>query len=272
MTDRLADVVAYYGWFSEETRLVRGDGELERDRTREILLRVLPRPPARIVDVGGGAGEYSAWLAGLGYEAHLVDATERLVEQARQRSATLARPIASLTIGDARALALPDQFADAVLVMGPLYHLIEAEDRHRALCEAHRVVRLGGTVAVSAISRYASALDGIRRGRSKDPAFVRMRDRDLRDGVHLNEANHPEYFTTAYFHRPEDLRREMETAGFQAVAVVGVEGPGWAMPDFEARWNDPTVREDILVVARAVESEPSIVGASAHLLALGRRA
>jgi ubiquinone/menaquinone biosynthesis C-methylase UbiE len=271
VTDQLSDVIAYYGRFSEETRLESGDGRLERERTRELLLRVLPPAPACIVDVGGGAGAYAAWLSELGYAVHLIDATERLVEEARRRSATLARPIASMSVGDARRLQLPDQFADAVLVMGPLYHLTSADDRRTALREAHRVVRPGGRLAVAAISRYASALDGLRRGRAVDPVFVLMRNRDLRDGIHLNDTRHPEYFTTSYFHRPEDLHGEIADAGFADVQVLGVEGPAWLMPDFDNRWGDATLRDDILAVARAVESEPSIVGASAHLLGIGTR-
>jgi ubiquinone/menaquinone biosynthesis C-methylase UbiE len=268
---QLSEVIAYYGGFSEETRLERGDGRLECERTREILSRVLPPAPARIVDVGGGAGAYAAWLAELGYEVHLIDATERLVDEARRRSATLARPIASMSIGDARQLQLPDRFADAVLVMGPLYHLTVPADRLAALREAHRVVRSAGRIVVAAISRYASALDGLRRGRGVDPVFVRMRDRDLQDGIHLNDTHHPEYFTTSYFHRPEDLHREMAEAGFRDVQVLGVEGPGWVLPDFDDRWRNATLADDILAVARAVESEPSIVGASAHLLGLGTK-
>jgi len=271
MTDRLADVLAYYGEFPEESRLDAGLGALERDRTREILSRVLPPAPARVVDVGGGAGVYALWLAELGYDVHLVDATPRLVDEAKRRSAAAARSIASLTVGDARHLRLPDEFADAVMVMGPLYHLIHADDRLAALREAHRVVRAHGTVLVAAVSRYASALDGLRARRAIDPAFVRMRDRDLADGVHLNESKHPEYFTTAYFHRPEDLHREMTDAGFHDVRVLGVEGPGWLLTDFDDRWRDARLREDIVAVARALETAPSIVGASAHLLGIGSR-
>src|SRR6185295_14708072 len=117
------EVVAYYDRFPEETRLEMGPCRLERARTQEILLRVLPPAPARIVDVGGAAGVYSSWLAGLGYDVHLVDASPRLVVEARQRNAALDRPVASLTVGDARSLPQPDATAAAVLVMGPLYHL-----------------------------------------------------------------------------------------------------------------------------------------------------
>ena len=149
---------------------------------------------------------YSAWLAEQGYEVHLVDASARLVTQARQVSANLKTPIASLSVADARSLPQPDGFADAVLLMGPLYHLTTAADREVALREAHRVLRASGFLVVAAISRYASTLDGLARGLDVDPAFVRMRDRDLQDGQHRNETDRLDYFTTSYFHRPEDLQ------------------------------------------------------------------
>jgi SAM-dependent methyltransferase len=115
------EVVAYYERFAEEVRLDSGPSRLEFERTKEILARVLPAPPARIVDVGGAAGAYSAWLAERGYEVHLVDASPRLVEQARQLNARLERAISSLSVADARRLPQTAGFASAVLLMGPLY-------------------------------------------------------------------------------------------------------------------------------------------------------
>jgi SAM-dependent methyltransferase len=266
------EVIAYYDQFPEESRLDSGPFKLEFARTKEILARVLPPPPARIVDVGGAAGAYSGWLASLGYETHLVDSSARLVDEARKFNATLATPIASVAVGDARSLPQSDGSVDVVLLMGPLYHLTSAADRATALREAARVLAPPGLVIVAAISRYASALDGLARSRAVDPEFVRIRNRDLVDGQHRNHTDMLGYFTTAYFHRPEDLRRELDAAGFQDVALFGVEGPGWMLADFEDRWANPVLRDDLMEVAKALEGEPSMLGVSAHLLGLGRRA
>ena len=266
-----AEVLAYYESFAEESRLSVGAFQLEFERSKAILARVLPPAPARIVDVGGAAGAYSAWLAARGYEVHLVDASPRLVEEARRRNATLVSPIASLSTGDARALPQGDGSAAAVLVMGPLYHLTVAADRLQALREALRVLSPSGTMVAAAVSRYASTLDGLSRNLSLDPDFAGIRDRDLLDGQHRNDTDRLEFFTTAYLHRPEDLQSEVEAAGFQDVTVLGVEGPAWMLPDFAARWSDPASRKDMLDIARLLESERSILGASAHLLAVGRR-
>jgi SAM-dependent methyltransferase len=265
------EVLDYYDSYPEEVRLQQGPYRLEYERTREILTRVLPSPPAAIVDVGGAAGAYSVWLASAGFAVHLVDGSNRLVAEAKRRNAGVAHRLASATIGDARALPQRDAVADAVLVMGPLYHLPEEEDRIGALREALRVVKPGGTVIVAAISRYASALDGLIRRLALDPSFKRIRDRDLMDGQHRNETDVNQYFTTAFLHRPEDLAAEMHRAGLNAVSVRGVEGPSWMLQDFDDRWEDEALRNDMLEVARKLECEPSILGASAHLLGVGRR-
>jgi ubiquinone/menaquinone biosynthesis C-methylase UbiE len=267
-----SEVLAYYEQFPEETRLQTAAFQLEFERTKDILTRVLPPAPGPVVDVGGAAGAYSAWLTARGYEVHLVDASPRLVEEARRRNGTLEKPIATMTVADARALPQADGSAAAVLVMGPLYHLQDAEDRQKALREARRVLVDGGVVAVAAISRYAGALDGLVHKLSLDPTFRRMRDRELVDGRHVNDSGRIDYFTTAYLHQPDELDTELREAGFGDVDVLAVEGPGWLMPDFDARWADPLLRADMLEVGRRLEAEPSIRGASAHLLAIGRSA
>ena len=265
------EIKEYYASFPEESRLTSGTAQLEFERTKEVIARLLPPPPARIVDVGGAAGAYSLWLAAQGYEVHLVDASSRLVEEARARSARATAPIASLSVADARSLPQADGSAAIVLVMGPLYHLTEAPERVAALREGFRVLASGGTIVVAAISRYASTLDGLRRRLSLNPQFVEIRNRDLVDGQHRNPTDNNEYFTTAYFHHPDELRSELLAAGFEDARVVGVEGPGWLLQDFEDRWKDDALRQDLIEVARILESESAIVGASAHFLGIGRK-
>ena len=272
MPDPLREVVDYYDQYAEESRLQRGPFQLERERTLDIFNRILPPPPARVVDVGGAAGFYSTWLAGRGYDVRLLDLSPRLVEEARRVNASLKTRIAAIDVGDARALPYADASADVVLVMGPLYHLTLATDRAMALREAIRVLAPGGVVAVAAISRFASALDGLARGLAVDPAFVRIRDRDLVDGQHRNDSGRPDYFTTAYFHRPEELRDELAAAGVLEARVLGVEGPAWLAGDFDTRWADPVLRGDMMAMGRVLEGEPAIVGVSPHLLGIGRKA
>jgi ubiquinone/menaquinone biosynthesis C-methylase UbiE len=269
----LADVVAYYAADYERDRLDQGRSRLERDRTREILLRHLPPPPATLLDVGGGPGAYSFWLASLGYVVHLIDATPAHVEQARQRAIQLsAAEPASIQVGDARHLDRPNESVDAVLLLGPLYHLTERADRLLAIHEARRVVKTGGPVFAAGISRFASLFDGFTSSLYDDPAFVQIVERDLESGQHRNPTNKPDYFTTAYFHRPDELKADVEECGLTVQELLGIEGPGyWTVPDLDGWWSDPARRERLLAAARAVENEPSLLGVGPHLMVVARR-
>jgi hypothetical protein len=131
------------------------------------------------------------------------------------------------------------------------------------------VLRPGGLVFAAGVSRFASLLSGLFDGFLADPAFHEIVERDLVDGQHCNPTSH-DYFTTTFFHHPEELRAELVEARFTVEAVLGVEGPGWALPDLAARWVDPARRAEVLAAARAVESEPSLLGFHAHILAVGR--
>jgi ubiquinone/menaquinone biosynthesis C-methylase UbiE len=256
-------ILRHYEGMQEEARLSTGLGQLELLRVQEVLGRHLPPPPARILDVGGGTGVHAKWLAELGHEVRIIDIAPRHVERA---NAELGPIGVRAELGDARSLPVPDQALDVVLVFGPLYHLTERSDRLRALGEARRVVRPGGVVAVAAISKFASLFDGLARGYLFDPAFVAIVERDLAEGQHRNPEDRSHWFTTAFFHHPDQLRDEVTEAGLTVTELVGLEGlAGW-LGQLATRWDDRDARERILWAARAVEAEPSLSGLSGHLL------
>ena len=238
----------------------------------EVFERYAPSPPACVLDIGGGAGAYALPLARLGYLVHLVDVIPLHIEQARAAERQQPEhPLASSAVGDARRLSFEDGVADVVLLLGPLYHLTEEADRVLALAEAYRVLRPGGLVLAAAISRFASVCDGLRKGYLNEPAFESIVQRDLQEGQHRNPTERPEWFTTAYFHRPEEFASEIERAGFELVSQVGVEGPAWLLSSLSEWLGSEEGEAIVLRTLRRVESEPSLLGASAHLLAVGKR-
>ena len=147
------DLGRHYATDAEQQRLVRTPhGRLEFLRTQELLRRVLT-PSASVLDVGGGTGVHAEWIARDGHQVHLIDVVPAHVEAAARL------PGVTAAVGDARELAIEDGNVDVVLLLGPLYHLVEAVERARALAQARRVLRPGGVLAAAGISRYLSALE-----------------------------------------------------------------------------------------------------------------
>jgi ubiquinone/menaquinone biosynthesis C-methylase UbiE len=261
-------IVRHYEVNDEGPRIQEGFGRLELLRTREIVRRHLPPGSLRILDVGGATGVHAQWLAADGHSVHIVDIVPGHVERARRQSDAPGRVTAE--VGDARSLPVPDKSFGAALLFGPLYHLTSKADRSRALKEARRVVEPGGVVFVAAISRFASLFDGLARGYLFEQSFRDIVDRDLREGQHRNPTTRPEWFTTAYFHHPQELRDESDAAGLEVIEVVGVEGLATWLPQLDEHWDDEIGRQAILYSARAIESEETLLGLSAHLILVAR--
>jgi ubiquinone/menaquinone biosynthesis C-methylase UbiE len=251
------DLFAYYAGQDEAQRLFRfAHNRLELLRTRELLLRQLPSPPAVVLDVGGGTGVHAAWLGGRGYRVHLVDV---VLEHAR---AAAEQGLVTAEVGDARQLSQADASVDAVLLLGPLYHLVGRAERIAALAEAHRVLRPGGVLLAAAIGRFMAVLDWAQSGGLTADVAAKMVP-VLSTGVHDPTLG----FTDAFFHTAAQLQQEVAEAGFADVRVLGIEGPAWIIvdapgEDVDARFNSA------MRCAKLTENFAEIVDASAHLMAL----
>ncbi|MFE5592909.1 class I SAM-dependent methyltransferase [Streptomyces sp. NPDC056549] len=207
-------------------------------------------------------------LTGDGHTVDLVDPVPKHVAQAREAGV-------SAEVGDARALTAGDESYDVALLLGPLYHLVEAENRLAALTEARRVVRPGGLIAAAGISRYAPLLDyGATTGLAEPEIQARVLER-------LRTELYPEprtglrgAFTVAYYHTSEELLGEAVWAGLSECVVYGIEGPAWMMVRAVERHTDTLLvdhplYEAALAGARLADELPVLVDASAHMLVIG---
>ncbi len=256
----------YYGLGLEKDRLTQGVFQLEKERTWKILQKSLPSAPAVILDVGGAAGAYAFPLAEQGYEVHLIDPVALHIEQARAHAKEAQVQLASYSVGDARKIQQQDQSADVVLFLGPLYHLVKRQERLQALREAYRVLKPGGVLIAAAISRFSSLIDGLYRGMLLERKFREIVQEDIKTGHHQSED--AKYFTTAYLHRPQQLKEEIKECGFQEITLLAVEGPVWQETVIESVKKDSEAWQQLLSFLEQIETDESIMGASAHLIAV----
>ncbi|MFC7479333.1 hypothetical protein ACFQX7_03635 [Luedemannella flava] len=154
-----------------------------------------------------------------------------------------------------------------------LYHLTDRDDRVLAWREAGRAVRPGGVVVAATISRYASLMDGFAKGYFTDARFRPLVDGALASGRHANGDPTRQWFTTAYFHHPSELPLEVTDAGLVLDRVVAVESPLWLLGERLDEILADRVQVDLLLeMLRTVEADPTLLGASSHLLTIAHRA
>lgn len=267
MKDDISDIAAFYdsGVEAEDARLEQH--QLEYDLTWRYLTRYLP-PAGSILEIGAGTGRYTLALCRRGYAVTAVDLSAALLEQCQRRlAAEHLDGQARFVVADARDLrAVPAAF-DAVLLMGPLYHLIFEEDRREALRQATARLRSGGLLFSTHLSRLGVLGDLLRRA----PAWIEQSE-EVRWLLEYGRRpdDQPRGGFRGYFARVAELRPLHEAFGLQTLVVAGVE-PAISADD-ESYNRLPAPQRDMwLDLLFAISTDETTLGASRHLLYIGRK-
>ena len=266
------EVYDHYNTVEEDNRLKQGDGRLEFARSKRIIERYLDGNEKVILDIGGGTGPYAFWLAAKGHRVHLLDPMPKHVALAGERQRQGAYKLVDIGIADVRATGAADASFDMVLCFGPFYHLTQREDRTTALFEMKRVLKPGGIIMASIISRHTSFIrSGLYDGMLDDPVFLDIVKLDLKNGQHRNPVDSHTYFTTAFFASYRTLGQEFVDAGFVMEKTIAIEGPGWLTCDLDAALDDDARRHRLLDLLELTESDADIMGISPHLMMIAMK-
>jgi SAM-dependent methyltransferase len=268
MIDDVSDITEHYNQFleGEKTRLIRH--QLERDITWRFLDRYLP-PAGSILEIGAATGGYTLDLAQRGYQVTAVDLSPVLLAESRRilEQASLESRV-QYQVADARDLSsVVGKDYDAVMVMGPLYHLTEQADRILALEQACSQLRSGGVLFSSFISRYGIMGDIMK----KQTAWIEDQV-DIRSLLEHGKRpdDYPRGGFRGYFARVEEIIPLHEAVGLDPLVLAGIE-PGISADDESYNRLEGRQRELWLDLLFEISTQPSIVGASRHLLFVGRK-
>lgn len=268
-----SNVFDFYNGGAEIGRLERGLGVVEFYRTKEIITQYLGASKLKICDIGGGIGRYSEWLAEMGHDVTMIELAPSAVEYAKKEMKT---PYTA-KVGDARKIDEADSSFDVVLLMGPLYHLMNRSDRMLVLAEACRILKNGGILIAAGISKYSSAtwaLSVYGNGVDfiDDEVYMEMLRREMDTGEHIRPETYPRIIADAYFHTPDELASEVKDGCFEVKARHAVEGCLWITPELNAKWEDPFRRERLLEIIHASECDDSMMGISPHFIVVANKA
>lgn len=272
--ENIDEVFDFYNNGAEKGRLERGLGIVEFYRTKEVLSNYIVKKGNIIYDVGGGIGVYSSWLASEGNEVHLLELTPNAVKYAIKSQSK--DNLFKAEVCDARNINRENESADIVLLMGPLYHLQNKEDRKKVLNEAKRVLKKGGILFSVGISKFSSttwALSTYGNGNEflDDPIYFNMIQNELISGVHIRPKEYSNFITQAYFHTPRELQEELEVVGFETIQKHAIEGVIWFKPFLNEYWKDEEKRNILLKILNQTDTEESLMGMSPHFMIVSKK-
>lgn len=269
-------VRSYYAAYGERewSRLDRPEGLIEWLVTCDALTKHLPRS-GRILDLGGGTGRHTIWLAQQGYRVVLADLSGELLTIARERiaEAGVGERVEGIRICDASDLAVfADDSFDAVLCLGPFYHLTEPADREHAAAELVRVLKPGAPAFVAFMTVYSY----LRRtlafpDERRHLASREFLDRLLDEGVFFNDV--PGRFDAGYGVYPNEVAPFLQSHGLETeellsdTAFAAAHGPHLA----EMARTEPAAYRAAMSVIVDTAGDPSLLGAGIHLLYVGRK-
>ncbi len=259
------NIELFYNKASEETRLNKGMGLFEFERIKTLIEKYLLTDSSKIIDIGGGTGKYSEWLAQKGHNVHLVEPVSKHIKIAQERNKKLKNKF-SIHQGESRNLPFPNYYADLVILHGPLYHLQNEEDRSLAISEAKRVLKKGGIILGFAINYTASTLAGLLSGLIHKKTFFEMCREELTTGRHDQPVDFPWILAEAYYHQPKQLEDEFLNHDMHFLNIYAVEGMIWLDKDYFSNMLNAKKRENLIELLTITENDKFLLSFSPHMM------
>ena len=255
----------FYNKASEETRLEKGMGIFEFERIKDLIQQHISKTNITIIDVGGGTGKYSEWLSNKGHQVHLIQPVLKHIKLAEKRAKKLENPF-SVAVGESQNLPYQNNFADLVVLHGPLYHLQKREDRIASILEAKRVLKKGGMILVFAINATASTVVGLMNGMIHANSFFDMCKEELTSGIHNAPKDFPFLLADAYYHKPEGLKEEFLEQDLELINLFAVEGMIWLDNEYFANMLDKKKSKTLKALQKLTENDEYLLPFSPHMM------
>jgi ubiquinone/menaquinone biosynthesis C-methylase UbiE len=261
----------YYNNFDEENRLFKDNsGKLEFDMTMNILNSNIPND-GTILDLGGGTGIYSFELAKRGYKVYLADLSDKLCSIARDKKNNInANNICSIDVVNAIDLSIyDDNYFDVVLLFGPMYHLLDEDEREKCISEVNRVLKNGGLVFASYIP-YLSGSIAILDRYFRHPEQVNIDNLDyvFESGKFNNlDING---FQEGYYPKTLEIEKLFNKYNFEKKCIRSIRGFGYGKED-NIYSLDSEMFNKVIELINKTSTDSSIIETCGHAMYIGQK-
>ena len=225
----------------------------------------------KILDLGGGAGVYSFPLANLGNEVILADFSPKLIEEARnKKDLEKVDNLISCDIENAINLSYENDTFDVVLLFGPLYHLLDEDEREKCINEIYRVLKNGGLIFASFIPYLSGSIAIIDRYfRHNEQVNVDNLNKVFETGKFNN--NSLSGFQEGYYPTLDEIKKLFSKNGFEQIDMLSIRGIGYEKEDSLYNIKDKEMFNKIIEIIEKTSRKEEIISMCGHAMYIGRK-
>lgn len=248
------ELIEYYNKFNEDKRLTRRHGKVEFIVTLKYIhdyLNKMNNP--KIIDIGAGTGKYSIELSNQGYDVTAIELVKHNLSYIKKYD-----KIKSYQ-GNAIDLSrFKDETFDLTLLFGPMYHLIDENDKIKALNEAKRITKKDGIIMVAYIMNDYCILT---HGFKDNNILNAIKNKMIDDSFKCIKWDNNLYSV----YRIEDIDKLNEKVNLNRIKIITPDGPANYMRNTLNKMSDKEFDKFIEYVL-SISDRKDMIGSSAHTI------
>jgi ubiquinone/menaquinone biosynthesis C-methylase UbiE len=263
------NIINFYEKYDEESRLTTNNARKVEFNITTAILNQYIEPNHKILELGAGTGVYSFYYAKKGNEVIATDITPKHVRIIKEKLQEGDKDINLLAeVANATDLSQYEfESFDVVTCLGPMYHLVDDDDRKKCMRESLRVLKAGGILVVAYINKHYVIHSVMTTGKKFFTGdFV---DKILSTGV-IKEEEKECFWTDAFFTSPTEMESFIKEFNIELVDHVATDGISPLLGNFVDEMNDEEYNTWINYSLNSCR-EKSILGISNHVLLICRK-
>ena len=240
--------------------------KVEFELTKRYLNRYI-KPNDKVLDLGGGPGKYSLYLAELGCEVTLADLSQKNVDFGLNKAKEHGLPLSGMCVDSRDLSSIEDGQYDHVLCMGPMYHLKDENDRVKTINECFKKLKPNGIIFVAFVSSYSFVWDYLIR----NPELILNNERKSQLNIMLDDENFVgKGFTDNFFIRPKDVLPFFEQFSLEKLHLINCESFLY-LREAELLTQTPEVVSAWLDLAEQVCEREDILSLAEHIMYIAKK-